>query len=415
MNRIDELLQERATLVGEMRAAIDKAEGEKRGLNAEERQEQTRLEGAVGELDTRIHDLKKTRDLEREAAGLADPTIDGRQGRDSDPETRDQGAAEYDKVFDLYLRHGLGELAPEQRKLLRTGYIADKRDQAKGAGASGGFTVPTSFDKRLREHQLQAGAMRQTRAVILQTAGGEDIQIPKTTAHGAAALVAEAGAVGTSDETFGQVTMQAFKYARLVKVSLELLEDTAIDLEGYLARELGRSIGALQNTHFVSGDAAAKPQGVVGAASVGKTGAGGQTTTIITDDLMDLFYSVSPPYRREGEWMANDGTIKAIRKLKDADNQYIWQPGLVGDEPDRLLGRPFHSDPDVPVMAANARSLVFGDLSAYMIRDVHGIAVRRLDERFADNLQVGFIAWMRSDGDLIDTTGAVKVYVNAAA
>lgn len=413
MNHIAELLQERAGLIKAMRTTLDTADAEKRALTAEERQEQERQEARIGEIDLDVESRKKLRELERTLEGDNGGDLDGRKLNGDGGDDREARTAEYNSVFDRYLRHGAGELTVEERQVLRTGY-AEQRDQAKGTGAAGGFLVPTSFEKTLFAHLVDAGAMRQTRVTILQTASGEDIQLPKTTAHGAAALVAENAAVAAADETFGQVTLQAFTYARLIKVPLGLLEDSAIDLEAYLGKELGRSIGALQNTHFVNGDGAAKPQGIVGVSTLGKTGAAGQVTTVTTDDLMDLFYAVIPPYRRSGEWAANDSTLKAIRKLKDADNQYIWQPGLVGDEPDRLLGRPFHSDPDVPAMAASAKSIIFGDFSAYVIRDVRGIAVRRLEERFADNLQVGFIGWMRADGDLVDQTGAVKHYANAA-
>ena len=430
LNQVHTLQEERAGFVHQMREILDAAENENRNLTAEEQQTYERLEADVDERGSRIKRLSATLALENELGDesrLVNPAL-------TQPGVADEAAdmeARYGVAFEAYVRGGLHAMDAEQRQVLQMGFT---RDQSKGTNNLGGFLVPTSFNRRLNEHLVQAGTMRQTRASSIVTEAGESMQFPKTTAHGVANWVNEAAAITATDETVGQVTLSAYKAVRMVKVSIELLQDNAVDLEEYLGREIGRAIGALENTAFVNGSGASQPQGIVGVASSGKVGLTGQTTSIIADDLIDLFYSVAVPYRRLGEWMMADSTFKAIRKLKDTTNNYLWSPALGGGSPstiaqgspDLLLGRPVFDDPDMPVMAANAKSVLFGDFSAYLIRDVGaagpaagekgtgGFAVRRLDERFADNLQVGFLGWHRTDGNLIDTTGAVRYYANSA-
>jgi HK97 family phage major capsid protein len=411
MDRISELKQERAGLVAEMRAILDGADAEKRSaLTAEEQQNYDRLESEVDALGARISQEEQLRARELELTAREN----GLDPRGAQGDLRDETAddAEYRQVFVKYARHGMGELDKEERQILRRGFV-EQRDQSKATGGAGGFLVPTSFEESLYEHLVQAGAVRQTRVQVIQTSSGEALQLPKTSAHGAASLLGEGSAASSADETFAQLQVDAWTYARLIKASLQLIEDEVVDVEEYLAREIGRSIGALQNSHFVTGDASSKPNGITVAASIGKTGATGQTLTIIYDDVVDLIHSVAVPYRRQGEFLAADGLIKALRKLKDADGRPLWEPSVQAGQPDRLLGYPIFNDPDMPAPAANAKSLAFGDFNGYVIRDVRGVSLRRLDERFADALQVGFLGWMRSDGDLLDTN-AIKTYAHSA-
>ena len=155
------------------------------------------------------------------------------------------------------------------------------------------------------------------------------------------------------------------------------------------------------------------PTGITTQTTAGKVGATGQTTTVTSDDLIDLMFSVPNPYRRNAAWLMNEGGVKALMKLKDTTGQYIWSPGLTAGAPDTLFGRPVYTDPDMPVMAANAKSILFGEFSYYQIRDVRGIAVQRLNELYAANGQVGFRAYHRTDGKLLNTA-AVKHYANSA-
>jgi HK97 family phage major capsid protein len=405
---INELRQERAGLIVSMRGILDTAAAEKRAMSPEERTEYEKIETDVETLGTRVKDEEAQRDLEIGLDAL-EPRVDPRetQGKGESTDAAEVRAQKYAGAFDRYLRCEKSDLSVEDRTIL----AEHRADQIKGTTTLGGFTVPTSFDRRLREHQVQAGAMRQTRADILKTGTGEDIQVPKTTAHGSAAWIAEGNAITPDSETFGQITLKSYVGAEIIRVSIQLLQDTGVDLEGYLAKSLGGNIGRLQNTAYLTGNGTGKPTGITTLSTQGVAAAA--AAAIATDELMDLFYSVIPEYRRDGEWMMADLTIKAVRKLKLTTGEYIWAPGLVANEPDTLLGKRVFDDPDMPALASGNKSVLFGDLSAYTIRDTGSFVLRRLEERYAENLLVGFLAWTRTDGNLIDQTGAVKHLVQA--
>lgn len=289
------------------------------------------------------------------------------------------------------------------------------RDLSKLSAGAGANTVPTSFLGQLQAHMIDVSAIRQTNVRVITTDSGEALQVPKTTAHSSAAIIAEAGSITESDPAFGMVTLDAFKYALAIQVSSELEQDTGVDLAGYLAMQAGRALGNASGAHFVTGTGSSQPNGVVTASTLGVTGSASVAGAFTADNLVDLYYSVIASYRRNGYWLLSDAGIKAARKLKDADNQYLWAPGLVAGEPSTLLGRPVVTDPNVAAPALSAKSVVFGDMSAYMIRDVRGVRVERsADYAFGNDL----VTWrfiLRTDGDLIDTTGAVKHFIGNAA
>ncbi len=219
---------------------------------------------------------------------------------------------------------------------------------------------------------------------------------------GTASWIEEGGAFPESDDTFGQVTIGAYKLGTMIKVSEELLNDSVFDLESYIAREFARRIGAKEEEAFFTGDDTGKPLGVLadkGGAEVGVTAA--SATGITADELLDLYYSLFSPYRKKAVWVVNDSTIKAIRKLKDNNGQYLWQPGLIANAPDTILGRPVKTSAFMPSIAAGAKSIIFGDFNYYWIADRQGRTFKRLNELFATTGQVGFLASQRVDGRLI--------------
>jgi HK97 family phage major capsid protein len=298
----------------------------------------------------------------------------------------------------------------------------EARDLTKGSDAAGGYTVPTGFVARLYEHMIEAAAVRQTGATILTTSSGENLLVPKTTGHGAAVLVTEANALSESDPVFDQVTLSAYKFGQLIQLSTELIQDTAIDLLGYIARAAGLALGTVTGTYFVTGTGTSQPQGVANSPTVGKTGTTGQTLTVTGGDLIDLYHSVVSAYRRNGTWLMNDLSLAIVRKIRDDTGgtglgNFLWQPGLSAGAPDLLLGRPVVTDPNVAVMAANAYSIAFGDFSLfYTIRDVDGVRFERSDDfAFANDL-VSFRAIIRTDGRQVvnGSASAVKFYRNSA-
>ena len=220
---------------------------------------------------------------------------------------------------------------------------------------------------------------------MLNTAGGESLQIPKTTAHSTAALTGQGASLPTSDPTFNQVTLSSYKYGILLQVGRELIDDSGVDLIGYLAMEAGRSVGNAFGVDLVLGNGSSKPSGLIFAtsASPGVTGATtGQSGAPTYSNLVDLEYSVIAPYRqsRSCYWMAADKTIGGFRKILDSQNRPIWEPSAVLGSPDLLLGKPIVADPNVPAVATSAFSVAFGDFAQFFVRLVGGIRFERSDD-----------------------------------
>jgi HK97 family phage major capsid protein len=218
--------------------------------------------------------------------------------------------------------------------------------------------------------------------------------------------------------------LDAFKYAHLIKVSSELLADTGVDIEGYLAAESGRALGNALGAALVTGDGSGDPNGVHTASTTGVTGGNGlgggfgvqDNAGEGFDDLIDLFYSVKAPYRASSacHWMMADSTAAVVRKLKTSTGEYAWQPSVVAGQPDVILGKPVIIDPNVPAVAENAKSILFGDFSTYFVRLAGGVRFERSDDFAFDTDVVTFRAIVRGDGDLADTS-AIKGFVGGGA
>jgi HK97 family phage major capsid protein len=234
-------------------------------------------------------------------------------------------------------------------------------------------------------------------------------------------LLAENVAAAAQDVVFSQIILKAYKYSsKIVLVSMELLQDSFFDIGTILRDLLAERIGRITNTHFTTGTGSGQPQGVVTGSGLGKTGAAGQTTTIIYDDLVDLEHSIDPLYRPGSIFMMSDSALKVIKKLKDSSGRPIWQPGAdaslqVGQAAfNNIMGYPYVINQDIAVPAINAKSVLFGNFSKYIVRDVREFTLLRLEERYAEFGQVGFLAFTRSDGRFINAA-AVKHYVHPAS
>lgn len=402
--QITRLRDERAARIREMRGLVEAADAEGRDLTAEETGEWEARDADVQRLDREIERRERLEVLQPSPALVAEATREAIAVADaevrSDTPTIDR--PEYRTALMAYLRGA--ELTASER-----------RDLSVGTNTAGGFTVPVSMANEIVRVAREFGVMRQL-ARVITTAGGETLNIPRITAFGSSGWTAENAAFTESDPTFATASLSAYKATHIAQVSEELLQDSMFDIAALLAEIMGQNLGVLTNTAYVVGDGSAKPTGITTQTTAGKTGATGQTTSIIGDDLVDLLHSVLRPYRASASWLMNDSTVKAIRKLKtgvSGDNTFLWQPGLQAGQPDTILGRPVYTDPDVPVMAANAKSVLFGDFRGYWIRDAGGISVQRLNELYAATGQVGFRVFLRTDGKLIDTA-AVKHYANSA-
>ncbi|MBP2656776.1 MAG: phage major capsid protein [Firmicutes bacterium] len=276
-----------------------------------------------------------------------------------------------------------------------------------GTDSEGGYLVPDEFERTLLEALQEENLFRQIAKVITTSSG--DKKIPVVASKGTASWVEEEAVIPESDDAFGQVSIGVYKLATLIKVSEELLNDNVFNLEQYIAREFARRMGAKEEEAFFVGDGSGKPTGIfhnTAGAGVGVMAA--STTTITFDEIMDLYYSLKSPYRKSAVFVTNDATVKAIRKLKDGNGQYLWQPSVTAGEPDTLFSRPVKTSAYVPSLAASAKVIAFGDFSYYWVADRQGRSFQRLNELFAVTGQVGFKATQRVDGKLI-LPEAIKV------
>lgn len=396
---IAQLQEKRANTWEHAKSLLDAAAAENRDLSAEEDQSWTRMNADLDGIDARVKSI-------------------------TDAEQREADAVEAFAKIGPKVHRGGGEspVMDEVRSFLRgeKGTLTLNRDikfrdLTKGTAASGGATVPTTFYGQLLEHLIANSGMLQANPTVLETASGETIEIPVTTSFSTAALFAENVAIDESDPAFAKRSLGAYKYGVIVQAPRELIEDTGVDLEGFLARQCGRALGNAFGVDLVVGNGSSKPSGVVQTATTGVTGAAAAAGVFTTDNLIDLYYSVLASYRTNATWMMKDATIAAVRKLKTvADGQYVWQPGLAGT-PDTIMGRPVVSDPNVATVAATAKSIVFGDFGAYFVRIAGGVRFERSADFAFNTDQITFKAILRGDGILADQTGAVKVFVGGAA
>jgi len=410
---IKKLQERRLSAWEQAKALLDSAEAEGRDLSGDEEQSYQRINSDIDAIDARLKDVVEAENRQRDAdtafrSLLDKPQVTDRRGPDS---AKDDGAK---------LRSWLtGETAARAFEVRPDATTpSDLRTLSKLTAGAGANTVPISFYNRLVAHLIEVSGVLMTNPTLLRTNSGEQIQIPKTTAHSASAsLVAEAGTLAANDPTFGQVPLDAYKYGFLLQVSHELLNDTGVDLAGYLAMQSGRALGNGFGAALITGTGSSQPNGVVTAATSGVTGGAGVVGAFTADNLIDLFYSVIAPYRASQScaWLMKDSSVAVLRKIKDTTGQYIWQPALTAGNPDTVLGKPLYTDPNVAAVALSAKSVVFGDFSQYFVRMVESIRFERSDD-FAFNTDlVTYRAILRGDGDLVDTTGAIKYFTGNAA
>ena len=280
-----------------------------------------------------------------------------------------------------------------------------------GTDTEGGYLVPDEYERTLIEALEDQNIFRQL-AKIIQTSSG-DRKIPVVATKGTASWIDEEGAYLESDDSFGQVSIGAYKLGTMIKVSEELLNDSVFNLESYIAKEFARRIGAAEEEAFFTGNGTGRPLGILaatGGAGVGVTAAKADAVTF--DEVMDLFYSLRTPYRRNAVFIMNDATVKALRKLKDGQGQYLWQPAVTAATPDTILNRPVYTSTFMPTLATGNKTILFGDLGYYWVADREGRSFKRLNELYAPTGQVGFLASQRVDGKLI-LPEAVKVLQQA--
>ena len=385
MNKILELREKRAKAWETAKNFLDSRRGENGLVSAEDNSTYEKMETEVVNLGKEIDRLEKQAaiDLELSKATSA-PLLEKPQ---ADERSRKTGRAsnEYKNAFWQVMRNKAG--------------LEVKNALQIGSDAEGGYLTPDEFEHTLVEALEEEDIFRGL-ANTIQTSSG-DRKIPVVATKGDASWVDEEGAIPESDDSFKQVTLSAYKLATMIKISEELLNDSAFDLESYVAKEFGRRIGTKEEEAFFVGDGTGKPTGILDATGGGQLGKTTSGAAISFDEIMDLFYSLKSPYRKNATFLMNDSTVKAIRKLKDGGGQYIWQPSMVAGTPDTILNRPVLTSAYMPEISAGNKTVAFGDFKYYWIADRQGRSFKRLNELFAVTGQIGFVATQRVDGKLI--------------
>ncbi len=407
---LHELLEARARLWETTKAHLDTVDAEGRAASGEAEASYQKMHQDLTVLDARIAEAV---DLEKRNSQAEEIRAQYAPKAPAAPAVEDDNAILRKMVAGEIRAH---DFAPRE-----------SRDQVVGTNASGGYTARVDFYDRLVENlRVNAGVLR-LNPTVLNTAGGNTIQIPKATAHASAAWLTEGGSVGESDATFAQASLSAYKAGFSVQISPELEADTSVNLLEYLTRRGGEALGNIAGTAYVVGDGSAKPTGVTTQSTLGVTGGTGVTGGFTADNLIDLYFSVIEPYRMSSScgWLMNDATLGAVRKLKDGANRYLFDVdamvnngGLSSSNAPisgYLLGKPVVTDPNVAVPALNAKSVLFGDWSRYFVRNAGPIRVERSVEFAFQTDLITYRFLMRTDGKLIDTNGAIKHFVGAAS
>lgn len=354
-------------------------------VSPEDTAEYEKMEAQVVEIGHQIELLERQRDMDDSLSKIVGapyvPAAPGSEGA---------GMTKSGRASDEYRR--------DFWNAIRGRKIANALQE--GTDSEGGYLVPDEFERTLVQALEEQNIFRQI-ARVVQTASGER-KIPVVASKGTASWVDEEGTITDSDDSFAQVALSAYKLGTLIKVSDELLNDSVFNLEAYIAQEFARRIGNKEEEAFIVGNGSGKPTGILAATGGGQVGVTAASQTTLTfDEVIDLFYSLKQPYRNKAVFITNDATIKAIRKLKTTDGQYLWAPSIKDGAPDTILGKPVYTSPYVPSIAAGASVMAFGDFSYYWIGDRQGRTFQRLNELYAVTGQRGFIATQRVDGKLI--------------
>nr|DAZ52165.1 MAG TPA: major capsid protein [Caudoviricetes sp.] len=382
MNKIIELQEKRAKIWKQAKDFLDERQAKSDILSAEDNATYERMEKDVVDLGKEIDRLNKQAAIDNELNQPTTNAIVGAPTLGKESGAKDQ----YDQSFWNMMR---GNVSANVMNALK-----------EGADSDGGYLVPDEFENQLIQKLHQENVLRSISHVI-QTSSG-DHKIPVVASEGTASWLDEEAAYTESNSSFGQVTLGAHKLGTLIKVSDELLNDSAFDLTNYISTEFARRLGDSEEEAFLTGNGTGRPTGILNDSNGAKDGVTAATADAITfDELIDLFYSLKEPYRKNAVFLMNDSTVKAVRKLKDQNGQYIWQPSVQLGTPDMILNRPVFTSQYMPTLSAGNKIALFGDFSYYWIADRQGRTFKRLNELYAVNGQVGFLGSQRVDAKTI--------------
>jgi len=410
---LESLVEARQKAWHEAKALMTRATDEKRELDGEEQAQLDRIWSDIDAKDVQIKDItaraqsERETDIAREAYAdlvrpVEAPVVDA-----VDAFLRGQTSARF---IDIDIR----KAAAEKRAIRAGAGVKELRDLSTTA-AAGGNTIPTSFERTLYDFLETVSGVRQI-AQVITTTGGENLDLPRVASHGTAAIVGEGTAIAEADPSFAKVTLGAWKFGQLLQMSAELLQDSGVDIVGFAAADMGRALGRVTGAAYATGTGSNQPQGVLTACGTGVTGGTGVAGVPTIANLTDLVYSLGDPgYRANASFLMRDATAGKIRNLVNTSGDFLWQPSVQAGQPDRLLGFPVVTDPNIAATAINANSVAFGDFQAgFVIRDAGSIRIDRSDDfAFSADLAT-WRAVLRTDSDLRDAN-AIKLYRGGTA
>jgi len=395
-----ELRGKRAELIKQATNIVEAAQAEGRSLNAEEKTKFDAMEADARGIKEQIDVLERTAEMKKELAANAEV-------REAAPKATRKGA------FEKYLRNGMSSLNANERSMMAE--LRGTSTQVAGTDSLGGFLVPQDFSNELDIATLFTGEVERL-AKKLNTAGGALLDYPTINDTATdAGLTSEAAAVTVQDMTFANAQLSAYNYASQVRVSMQLLQDNAFDLNAFLAEAMGERIARATNAAFTTGTGSSQPQGIITGATLGNTAA--SATAIAADDILDLIHSIDPSYRNKPTFglMANDSVISVIRSLGlgSANDFPIFIPSMTAGEPDKLFGFNLYYNNDMAsAITTGQKTLLAADFSKFVVRSAGGVQMVRLNERYMDELEVGFVSYARKDAKVLDSR-AVKYLAQA--
>ena len=395
---IQDLYAKRATAWESTKQFLDTHRMENGTLSAEDAASYDRMEAEINALTNEIERMKRIDEMEAAMKQPVNTPLTGKPMNGRMDQEKATGRASKQYVKDMLTA-------------MRTNFRQVSNVLEEGNDANGGYLVPDEWDKRLIDVLTEENIMR-TLGTRITTSGEHKINIAAT--KPAASWVEEGGALTFGDATFDQKNLDAHKLHVAIKVTEELLYDNAFNLENYIITQFGKAIGNAEEDAFLNGTGTGQPTGLFHATKGGNYAVQLANTTIKTDDILNLIYALKRPYRKNASFIMNDATLAELRKLKDNNQAYIWQPSYQAGEPDRLCGYEVHTSPYCPTLAAGKPAIAFGDYSYYNIGDRGTRSLQQLRELFAGNGMIGYVMKERVDGLLILPEAVQILHVKAS-
>ena len=391
---VNELRTKRATLWNTMEGFLDTHRNEKGILSADDDATYANMEKDLDDLTNEIKRMERREAREAELSKPVNKPITEKPEQTAKPEKAGRASAAYKEDFGRHLR----------------GKTPLHNVLSESVDADGGYLVPEEFEHQIITGLDEANVIRSLAKVITTH---HDRKIPISVGHSVATWTAENAAYTESNPTFGQKQIDAFKLTDLVRISVELLQDAEFDLEAYIAAEFARAFGIAEEQAFCVGTGTNQPTGIFteNGGTVGVTAAAANAITV--DEVISLVYALKAPYRKNAKFLMNDATVALLRKLKDNNGAYLWQPSVQAGQPDKLLGYPLYTSPYAPLVEGGALAVAFGDFKNYWIGDRAGRTVQRLNELYATNGQIGYVATERVDGKVILPEGIQLLQMKA--